>query len=300
MNRIVFIFILSSFQAIAQQELPLYEGTIPNSIPTTEVEKTESPYGTPILSNITKPTLQVFLAPREKRNGTAVLICPGGGYASNAIAHEGTDVAKKLNEWGVSAFVLKYRTPSKKTMENPEIGPLQDVQRAMQLIKNNAADWRLNTNRIGVMGFSAGGHLASTLATHLDQPVIANPQKINLRPDFLILAYPVISFQEGVMHAGSRERLLGKTPEKNKIDYYSNELKVTQDTPPTFLVHASDDEGVKPENSILFYQALLRNKVPAELHLYQRGGHGFGMHNRFSPEPWMDRLKAWMQANGWL
>ena len=293
-------FALLAQQAISQQTINLYEGKIPNSRPVADEEKWEETDGIMRVSKISRPTLTPFLPPKEKANGTAVIICPGGGYSINAISHEGTDVAKKLNEWGVTVFVLKYRIPNDATMENREIGPLQDAQRAIQLVRSRASDWNLNPERIGIMGFSAGGHLASTAGTHFSKAVIDNPQNISLRPDFMILVYPVISFKDDIGHMGSRNQLIGKTPTAEKTMEYSNDLQVTGQTSPAFLIHASDDGSVRSENSILFYQALIRNKVKAELHIYQGGGHGFGMNNKTTADSWVERLQNWMNANGWL
>ena len=285
---------------MAQQTIPLYPGAIPNSKTVSDTEKSEQKGEITIVSNISRPTLSIYLPPKKKANGTAVVICPGGGYWINAISHEGTDVARRFNEMGVAAFVVKYRIPNDATMENREIGPLQDAQQALKVVRQRAAEWRVNPNKIGIMGFSAGGHLASTAGTHFAKSVIPDAGGINLRPDFMILIYPVISFQDSVGHLGSREQLLGKKPALEKKNYYSNELQVSPETPPTFLVHASDDEVVKPQNSILFYQSLLKNKVAAELHLYQKGGHGFGMNNPTTRDAWMERCKNWMRTNGWL
>jgi acetyl esterase/lipase len=284
----------------AQQTIPLYSHTIPNSKPSANEEKTQNDNGIVIVSKISIPTLTIFLPPKEKSNGTAVIICPGGGYVVNAIKHEGYDVAKKLNEMGVAAFVLKYRIPDEATMVDKEIGPLQDAQQAIKTVRMRAAEWNVNSDQIGIMGFSAGGHLASTAGTHFNNAVIDNKENTSLRPDFMILIYPVISFQESIGHVGSRDNLLGKNPAKDKIDLYSNELQVTKKTPPAFLVHASDDDGVNPNNSVAFYQALIKNKVPAELHIYQNGGHGFGMNNKTTNDNWMERCKNWMDANGRL
>lgn len=293
-------FLLFTIQSMSQQVIKLYEGEIPNSKPSVDKEKWEEGGGIMRVSQITNPTLTLFLPAKEKANGTAVIICPGGGYWINAISHEGTDVAKKFNEWGVAAFVLKYRIPNEATMVYKEIGPLQDAQRAIQLVRERAAEWNVNPNHIGIMGFSAGGHLASTAGTHFNQSHIDNLKATNLRPDFMVLIYPVISFRDEVGHMGSRNQLIGINPTKEKIELYSNELQVNKTTPPAFLVHASDDDAVRSENSIVLYQALIRNKVPAELHLYQSGGHGFGMNNKTTADNWMDRLKNWMDLNGWL
>lgn len=286
--------------SMAQQTIPLYPGTIPNSKIATDEEVSEQKDGITIVSKISKPTLSIFLPPKKKANGTAVIIFPGGGYWVNAISHEGTDVARKFNEMGVAAFVLKYRIPSDATMENREIGPLQDAQQAIKVVRQRAAEWRVDPNRIGIMGFSAGGHLASTAGTHFAKPVIPDGGGVSLRPDFMILIYPVISFQDSVGHLGSREQLIGKNPSLEKKNYYSNELQVTPQTPPAFLVHATDDDVVKVKNSVLFYLSLVKNKVPAELHLYQKGGHGFGMNNKTTQDRWMERCKNWMRSNGWL
>ena len=273
---------------------------IPNSKTTVDMEKSEQKGGITIVSGISRPTLSIYLPSKKKANGTAVVICPGGGYWINAISHEGTDVARRFTEMGITAFVVKYRIPNDATMENREIGPLQDAQQALKVVRQRAAEWRVDPNKIGIMGFSAGGHLAASAGTHYAQAVIPDAEGLNLRPDFMILIYPVISFQDSVGHMGSREQLLGKNPSAEKIHYYSNELQVTQKTPPTFLVHASDDAVVKPQNSILFYQRLLQNKVAAELHLYQKGGHGFGMANPTTQDKWMERCQNWLRANGWL
>jgi acetyl esterase/lipase len=292
------LFIMIS--SFAQQTFPLYESGIPNSRPSPDEEVSETKDGIKTIGKISIPTLTVFLPPKDKANGTAIIICPGGGYWVNAISHEGYDVAKKFNQMGVTAFVLKYRIPNEATMINKEIGALQDAQQAIKTLRSGAGKWNLNPGRIGIMGFSAGGHLASTAGTHFNNSLIENKENTSLRPDFMILIYPVISFQDSVGHIGSRDQLIGPHPDKNKIDFYSNELQVTDNTPPTFLVHAGDDDVVNAKNSMLFYEQLLKHKVPAELHIYQGGGHGFGMNNKTTKDRWMDRCKNWMDENGWL
>ncbi|RZK88378.1 MAG: alpha/beta hydrolase [Hymenobacter sp.] len=252
------------------------------------------------ISNVVQPTLTVYLPAREKANGTSVIICPGGGYARLAIDHEGYDVAKRLNEMGVAAFVLKYRLPNGQSQPDPSIAPLLDAQQALRLVREQAAKYNLNPERIGLMGFSAGGHLAATAGTHFGQPVGDNPGPALVRPAFLVLLYPVISFSDSLKHAGSRENLLGTSPSADQVKLYSNELQVTTQTPPTFLVHAEDDQTVPVQNSIVFYQALRRHNVPAEMHLYPKGGHGFGMNNKTTKDQWVERLQNWLDANGWL
>jgi acetyl esterase/lipase len=252
------------------------------------------------INKVSVPALMMFpsAVPGEKK--TAVIICPGGGYARLAASHEGTDVAKVLNEWGITAFVLKYRLPDDTIMIDKSIGPLQDAQRAIQLVRENAAKWNIDPAKIGIMGFSAGGHLAAMASTQFNNSVIVNPQNISLRPDFSILLYPVISFTDSLAHMGSRINLIGPDPPVEKIIAYSNELQVTAQTPPAFLVHAGDDKTVKVENSIHYWQSLLKNGVLAEMHLYPKGGHGFGMINKTTNDKWMDRLKNWLTSNGWL
>ena len=299
---LIFSVAVISFHMNAQNTIALYPTKIPNQIVGANVEKTEQRDGITIVSNITIPTLTIFLPAKKKANGTAVIICPGGGYWVNAISHEGTDVAKKFAEMGVAAFVLKYRIPNPLGMMVPQIAPLQDAQQALLTVRERAAEWNIKPDRIGIMGFSAGGHLASTAGTHFDFNSLQEQGKPSaiFRPDFMILIYPVISFQDAFGHIGSRDQLIGKNPSKEKIDLYSNELQVKANTPPTFLVHASDDDAVLPENSIVFYQALIKNKVPAELHIYQKGGHGFGLNNKTTQDAWFDRCTNWLKSNGWL
>jgi acetyl esterase/lipase len=185
-------------------------------------------------------------------------------------------------------------------MLHKEIGPLQDAQRAIQLVRQNYKEWNIDTNRVGIMGFSAGGHLASSAATHFNKTYIDNPGHINLRPDFQILLYPVISFKDSIAHMGSRENLIGKNAPVEMINEFSGEMQVTTNSPPAFLVHASDDKTVNVLNSIFYYEALIKNKVSAEMHIYEKGGHGFGLYNKTTKDIWIDRLDSWMQANGWL
>jgi len=286
--------------AAAQQEIPLYDPAIPNSRPAQNREKVDSGAGIRpgyyMLELVSKPTLTLFLPPRDKANGTAVVICPGGGYHHLAMAHEGVEVARRLNAMGIAAFLLKYRLPSDETMIDKRIGPLQDAQRAIQLVRQNAAKWGVNAGRVGIMGFSAGGHLASTAGTHFSRSFIDNKDSISLRPDFMILIYPVISFSDNIGHRGSRDNLLGKNPDTAAIREYSNELQVSPHTPPGFLVHAGDDRTVPVANSLEFYEALQRNGVPSELHVYPHGGHGFGLHNPTTKDEWPERLKNWLDG----
>ena len=285
----------------AQTVIPLYTDSIPNSKPTPDEEKADSnARGISMISKVSRPTLTIFLPPKEKATGAAVIVIPGGGYGKVAITHEGYDVAKRFNEMGVAAFVLKYRLPSDVTMINKEIGPVQDAQRAIQLVRGNAKEYGIDKDRVGIIGFSAGGHLASTAGTHFNHAYINVGRRVNLRPDFMILVYPVISFADSICHKGSRENLLGKDPTPEKILEYSNELQVNKKTPPTYLVHAEDDNVVKVQNMLLFATALQKNKVPFDFYLYEKGGHGFGMNNTTSEVKWMDLVQEWMEKSGWL
>ncbi len=252
--------------------------------------------GDTIVGNISIPTLTIFLPEDNGHQKTAVIICPGGGYRVASLIKEGFAIAREFNKNGIAAFVLKYRVPEDSAMENKSVVPLQDAQRAIQIVRINADKWKLDSGKIGIMGFSAGGHVASTASTHFSSSMIDNPVNTNLRPDFSILIYPVISFEDSVGHMGSRERLIGKNPGRQLIESFSNELQVNKKTPPAFLVHASDDKAVPVANSIRYYEALLKNDIPAELHIYKGGGHGFGMINPTTDDRWMESCIHWMKS----
>ena len=275
--------------------MPLYDHEIPNSrmVANEEYSRIE-PGNILIVYKVSRPSLTIFLAPKEKATGAAVIICPGGGYSNLAMGYEGTEVAQRFNESGISAFVLKYRIPNDGTMINKEIGPLQDAQRALLLVRSRAADWGIDSKRIGIMGFSAGGHLAATAGTHFQKNYIDNPGHISLRPDFMLLIYPVISFEPSIAHMGSAHNLLGFNPSKEQINEFSNEMQVTDLTPPAFLVHAKDDNVVPYENSLVFAEALKNHHIPAKIFLYDRGGHGFGMTNNTNTQRWMDLCIEWI------
>jgi acetyl esterase/lipase len=295
----ILIVTVTSTTAFSQQTpMLLYPNGVPNSkpAPATYVENTDKTFW---ITNVSIPTLTAYLPEKGTANGTAIIICPGGGYGGLASAHEGFAVAKAFNKIGVTAFVLKYRLPTDLIMVDKTIGPLQDAQRAIQIVRQDAAKWGINPNRIGIMGFSAGGHLAATAGTLFDKVVIDNKDNISVRPDFMMLIYPVITFGEKA-HVGSRESLIGKDASPAQIDLYSNEKQVTANTPPAFLVHAQDDTAVPVENSLMMYEALLKNKVKAEMHLFPAGGHGFGLVNPKSKGLWFDWAKIWMGDNGWL
>ena len=247
-----------------------------------------------------RPNLRVHL-PKEGNVGAGVVVCPGGGYGALAMGHEGQEIADWLNGFGVAAFVLDYRHRGK-GYGHP--APLLDVQRALRLVRYNAKKWDVDPGRLGVLGFSAGGHLASTAGTHFDRgnPDAADPvNRLSCRPDFMVLCYPVIAFDEPFTHRGSQKNLLGEDASPELIRQFSNEKQVTADTPPTFLFHTDADVAVPPENSIVFYSALKRAKVPAELHVYADGRHGVGL-GRDIPgtATWSDRCREWMANSGFL
>lgn len=239
------------------------------------------------------PTLTPYLAPKDKATGAAIIVLPGGGYRALSDVKEGSAVAEYLNSIGVSAFVLKYRLGPKYGQPNQ----LLDASRAMRMVRSRAAGWGIDANRIGILGFSAGGHLASTMATHFDS---GNPnateelEKVSSRPDIQILIYPVITMGE-FTHKGSKLNLLGENPSDELIKKYSNELQITKETPPAFIVQGVDDKTVPMENSILYIQSLRKNGVPFEFHLYEHGPHGFGLGGA-DPilSTWKDRLAAWL------
>ncbi len=295
------VAIMSFTISPAQIVIPLYK-ELPNSKPDLNYkEKADTGNdGVIMISKVSVPEIEVFKAPGSNRKNTVIVICPGGGYSILAYNLEGTDVAKILNSWGVTAVVLKYRLPDDAIMKDKSIGPLQDAQRAIQYVREHAAELSIDPQKVGIMGFSAGGHLASTASTHFEKSYIDNPKNISLRPDFSILGYPVISFTDSLAHMGSRENLIGKNPPEQVLKDFSNELHVTKNTPPTFLFLAEDDDVVNPENSIKYYEALIKNHVPAEMHIFQNGGHGFGTHLLDGKDNWMDLLKIWMEHNGLL
>ncbi|HEX8014848.1 MAG TPA: alpha/beta hydrolase [Flavobacterium sp.] len=245
-------------------------------------------------------TLSVFIPKEIKPDQTAVLIFPGGGYSHLSMDKEGTKIAEWLNSLGIVAFILKYRLPSDLIMKNKSVGPLQDAQEAIRYVRSNASKWNIDPNKIGTIGFSAGGHLASTLATHFDDKVYESKFNISARPDFSILIYPVISMDSNITHKGSQINLLGKEPSQILIDNFSNDKKITPQTPPTFLVHASDDSAVLPENSINYYLALKKNNISAELHIYEKGGHGFGLGVKDTSQFWTNDCKEWLKTNHYI
>lgn len=276
----------------AQEIISLYNGPIPNSKVKASRE-TDLPLSRGMYRKTAFPTLEIFHADKEKSTGAAVIICPGGGYSVVVYEGEGVMTAKELAKNGITAFVLKYRLPSDSTMQDKTIGPLQDVQQAIKLVRERAKEFNLDASKIGIMGFSAGGHLAATGATHFKKAFIENKNNTSLRPDFQVLVYPVISMRDSLTHRDSRNQLLGQKPSANAINDFSNELQVTNDAPPAFITFATDDKLVDVNNGISYYQALRHNNVDVEMHLYSKGGHGF----IFREKSWTEPLFHWMRKN---
>jgi acetyl esterase/lipase len=284
--------LLLAFTLYADPEpMPLYTGKVP-------FLTSEDPAA--------KPTLTPYLPAREKATGTAVVVCPGGGYGALAMDHEGKQIAQWLNDRGIAAFVLKYRIAGKYHPAPVHPAPLTDAQRAIRTVRHGASKWNINGTKVGIWGFSAGGHLASSAATHFDsglKEAADDIDKVSSRPDFAILGYPVISMKAPYTHGGSRNNLLGKNADAALVESFCNENAVTKETPPTFLFHTDEDKAVPPMNSILFYSALKKHGVPAELHIYEKGVHGVGLAplEKFKDKGlsgWPDRLQEWLTRRG--
>jgi acetyl esterase/lipase len=277
--------------------LPLWEKNIPNQNDN-KVEEENQVTDKLRITAVDKPMIDVYLPSKSYATGEAVIICPGGGYKILAYNYEGTDIAKWLNTNGIAGIVLKYRLPFTANNIEGRLSPFLDAQRAIRLTRFYAKEWGIDPDKVGIMGFSAGGHVASTLGTHYIDDFFVNDKidSINCRPDFMVLMYPVITFKEPFLHLGSRTYLSGENPDSSLINYYSNELHITKNTPPTFLVHAYDDKGVPVENSLMFYNNLRKHEVTGELHIFQEGGHGFGLAiGRGRLEQWKDLCISWIK-----
>ena len=276
----------------AQEIVKIYSGPVPNSKSSIKRET----FNSGMFRGVTEPTLEIYLPDKANTTGAAVIIVPGGSYAVVVYQGEGISTAKQFAKNGIAAFVLKYRLPDDSIMNDKSIGPLQDAQQAIKYVRENAGKWGIDINKVGIVGFSAGGHLASTAATHFQTALVDNKNNTNLRPDFQVVVYPVISMQDSLTHRDSRNNLLGKTATKQLKDQYSNELHVTKATPPTYITHAADDNVVDVDNSIRYFEALRHSKVQVEMHVYPSGGHGF----IFRQPDWIDPLILWMKKNKWL
>lgn len=291
---LLLIMSILTFHAVGQTKLtlPLWPHGAAENNGITAKESIENSH---MLANISEGGMTVLLPDVSKANGAAVLICPGGGYQYEAIYHEGFEFADWLNQHGIAGIVLKYRLPN----GHADI-PLTDAKQAMRIIRSHAAEWHIDPKKIAVAGFSAGGHLASTLGVHYDlgDSTASDPlQHYSSRPDLMILFYPVITMKLGETHLGSRQNLLGMHPSDQQVDFYSNELHVTKDTPPAVMMLSDDDKTVPQINSIQFYEALHAHKVPASLYIFPSGGHGWGMHTNISFwTEWRALLLNWLQS----
>ena len=263
-------------------EIRLWPGKAPWSVTHTEPEQVEIPPDQPAthyIRHVVVPTLTIYAPPRERNTGIAVVICPGGGYAFLSWGEEGVAVARWLQARGITGAVLKYRLPSPDRVPSGHLVPLLDAQRAIRIMREHAAEFGIKTNRVGILGFSAGGHLAACVATKFASPIpnpVEDVRRVSCRPDFCALIYPVVSMLTSA-HSGSRTNLLGRNPSEQLLAQFSCEKLVNHDTPPSFVVHARDDANVLVTNSLLFVEACQRAAVPVELHLYDKGGHGFGL-----------------------
>lgn len=298
----IIIAIIPVINSNAQQKtMNLWPGGIPGLVFTDSyIEKSTTSEGLITrFEKTTNPMIYIFLPPKEKATGTAVLICPGGGYAALAFGHEGNAIASWLNDNGIAGIILKYRLPSDLIMKDKSIGPLQDAQEAMRIIRRNAVAWNIDPKKVGVIGFSAGGHLASTLSTHYADKVYDVADTVSARPDFSLLIYPVITMDASFTHAGSRKNLIGENPSDEAIKSFSNELQVNEKTPPAFMVHSADDQTVPVKNSIVYYEQLVKYNIPSELHIFQKGGHGYGLGgSKDTQSAWPGLCISWLKASG--
>jgi acetyl esterase/lipase len=296
-----FLIVFNVFVIAQEKTFNVWSGKIPDAIDNPAVkETTVVETGIERVKFVTNPTLTAFLPPKEKSNGAAVIICPGGSYIRLSISQEGYEVAKWFNENGVAAFVLKYRLPSDLIMKNKSIGPLQDIQESIRIVRRNAKEWGIHPDKIGVVGFSAGGHLASTAATHFNDKVY-DSDTTSARPSFAVLIYPVISCIGKYIHVGSVVALLGKNPDEKLLEAFSNQLQVTKETPPAFLACSQDDKTVPFINSVNYFLAMKEYNVPGELHVYEKGGHGYSLaKNGGSESSWPEACKKWLKQRGLL
>lgn len=281
--------------------IEVWNGKVPGSIQNPNYKQVVDSTNWIKIRFIATPTIQVYPAPAEKNTGAAVVVCPGGGYYGISFVGEGQEIAKWLNSLGISAIVLHYRLPDDAIMKNKSIAPLQDGQEAIRIVRRNAKEWGIDPHKIGIMGFSAGGHLASAVSTHFNEKVYNPIDSTSARPDFSLLIYPVISMEESITHKGSQVNLLGGNPSPERIKYFSNELQVNGETPPAFLVHSIDDGAVPVQNSIGYAMAMEKHQVPCELHIYQSGGHGYGLgRSKNTESSWPEACRKWLEARGLL
>lgn len=293
MKRLILFTLLFVTCAIihAQQRIPLYKSTPPGNSNLPNAESTITT-GRGYVTNVSIPDLTVYKPAKMNAAKTAIIICPGGGYSKLSIFDGGSDIAKELNKAGITAFVLKYRTCTKNTFTDFKQLPFLDIQAALKIVKEGANEWGIDPNNIGLMGLSAGGHLCAMTAVNTQ----------GIKPAFTLLIYPVISFTNELTSAKSvtKINLLGENISEETKRAFSPELHVSQNTPPAFLVHAEDDSTSLVGNSIAYYQALVKNKIPAQLTVYQKGGHGFALYNKVQDEYWMPSAIKWLLLNNFL
>ena len=299
----VLIFLITANTVLSAQNkiIEVWNGKVPGEIKDSNYKQiVDSAYYIK-LRNISKPTIEVYPASADNNSGTAMVVCPGGGYYGVSFLSEGVEIANWLNQLGITAVVLHYRLPNDAIMENKSIAPLQDGQEAIRIVRRNAKEWGIDPHKIGIIGFSAGGHLASAVSTHFNEKVYDPIDTTSARPDFSVLVYPVISMDSAITHAGSRENLLGKHPSPELVKHFSSELQVSKETPPAFLIHSIDDGAVPVQNSIDYALAMKKHNVPCELHIYQSGGHGYGLGRSKNTESiWPQACRKWLEARGYL
>jgi acetyl esterase/lipase len=292
---IFLIVLISSMGAGAQKLIDLYPAGIPDSLPNVNAEykdEYENVY------KVSHPSMYMFAPNDSNRTNAAVIICPGGGYYGLVIKFEGFKIAEYYARHGITAFVLKYRIPDSAYMKDKAFGPLEDAQQAIKTVREGAAKYRVDANKIGIMGFSAGGNLAAVASTHFKENLVANPLHTSFRPDFTILVYPVVSVTNEIGHIGSRDNLLGKNPSAKLIKYFSAELQVTTETPPALLIQTTYDKTVSVMNSIAYYEALRDKNIPVQMHLLQKGDHGFDI--TIPAEDWMFYCTDWLKINEFI
>jgi acetyl esterase/lipase len=297
------VIVLASLTSLLMGQtttIDIWHSKVPGAIANPDFKQfVDSANGWIKMRHVTDPSLDVYPAPKEIATGTAVIICPGGGYWGLAIAHEGAAVAQWFNKLGITAFVLKYRMPDDLIMKDKSIAPLQDAQEAIRTVRRQAKTLGISANKIGIMGFSAGGHLASTASTHFAEKVYDTKDTTSARPDFSLLIYPVISMDSTITHMGSRNFLLGQNATNAQVIRFSNERQVSAQTPPAFLVHSLNDDVVPVQNSINYALELKKFGVPCELHIYQSGGHGYGMGRSAETESsWTEACRKWLKISG--
>ncbi|MFY9242006.1 MAG: alpha/beta hydrolase [Polaribacter sp.] len=291
------VVFMNTYLSAQNEVIELWKKGVPNSIKATDYEEFHDEKMDRV-GKVSNPTLTVFVP--KNPNRTSVVICPGGGYQFLAINKEGYKTAEWFNSLGITAFVLKYRLPSDVIMENKSVGPLQDAQESVRFIRRNASKWNLNPAKIGILGYSAGGHLAASLSTKYNEVVYQNSDSISAKPNFSLLIYPVISMTNDITHKGSRNNLLGKLASDEFIEQFSTEKLINAETPTTFLVHAIDDKSVPVENSINYFLGLKKHNVISEMHLYQKGSHGFGLGKDGTSSFWTSHCEKWLQLNQFI